>query len=135
MYRFGFLRFFLLLLLVGAIVAGGIALYNAGWSNGYAAGVLSAGPAGTDTGPAARLPYAYYPVYGPWGGGFGFFPFGWLFGLGFFLFFFFVIGSLFRLFGWRRWAHGQGHGPAAPPWAAPQPKEQSPAPGEEKKQE
>ena len=81
----------------------------------------------------ASLPYAYY---GPWFGGFGFFhPFGWLFGIGFFLFFFFMIGGLFRMLGWRRWAgHGDPRGPT-PPWADPQRKEQSSTPGEEKKQE
>ena len=138
MVRFGFFRLFLTLLLIGGLVAGGIALFNTGWSQGYAAGTLSVVPAGADGGAVApRLPYAYVvPYYGSGFGGFGFFnPFGLLFGIGFFLFFFFVIGSLFRIGRWRRWSgHGDLHGPV-PPWGDSQRKEPAPGPGQEQKPE
>ena len=128
MFRFGFLfRFLMALVLIGVLVAGGVALYRGAFAQGYqvgAAAVRSAAPAvpGTQVVPA---PYYGYPPFA-YGYGYGFrpfFPFGPLLGIGFFLLFIFFIGGLFR-FGMRRhWAAGGyggpggmgfGHGPHSP---------------------
>ncbi len=121
MFRGGFLvRIFLTLLLVGLLVAGGVALYRFGWAQGYQAGALIA--AGSTSGQGstpgqAAPPAPYYYPYAPWfygrpfiGPGFGFFPFFPLFGLGFFLIVFFLVGGLFRVWGYRRWHGGPGPG-------------------------
>jgi hypothetical protein len=127
MFRFGFLfRFLLALVLIGVLVAGGMALYRTGWAQGYqtAAVTTAAGSAAGAAAPAVPAPYYAYPPV-PYGYGYGFhpffFPFGPLLGIGFFLFVIFAIGGLFR-FGMRRhWAGGYGpggigfgHGPHSP---------------------
>jgi hypothetical protein len=109
MYRTGlFWRFILALLLVGLLAAGGVALFRAGWAQGYQAGALSVAPGsgvgGTTPGVPfyPYLPYGFYPFFPPFG------IFAWI--GGFFLLFF-LFGGLFRLWGWRHWAGGPGYGP------------------------
>lgn len=113
--RGGFLRFLLILAMLGVLVAGGAGLYRAGWMQGYQAAALTAaaptaGQSGSQAAPAS--PYYYGPwMYGPhfWGPGFGFFPFFPFFGIGFFILMLFVFGGLFRLIAFRRWAGGPHH--------------------------
>jgi hypothetical protein len=92
-----------LTLVVLAVV--GVIAYQVGWSDGFAQHV----PAATDGGSSTGAPYPYH-----WYGGAGFFHFGWIFGLLFFLFFVFVFFRIvaFGLFGgWRRgWGYGPGRG-------------------------
>jgi hypothetical protein len=111
MFRFGFLiRFLLALLIIGGLVAGGVALYRVGWAQGYQTGVLLSNKTAAPGVPA--VPYYGYPMmpYYGYGPGFGFpfiFP---LVGIGFFLLFLFFIGGLFRFGMHRHWANaGQGH--------------------------
>jgi hypothetical protein len=124
MFRFGFLfRFLLALVLIGVLVAGGMALYRTGWAQGYQNGAAAVG-SGANTTPALPAPYYAYPPV-PYGFGYGFhpffFPFGPFLGIGFFLLILFMVGGLFR-FGMRRhWAGGfgpggwgMGHGPRSP---------------------
>jgi hypothetical protein len=112
MFRFGsfIVRLLLALVLIGLLVAGGTALYRAGWANGYQAAAVSAGNAGKAVTPP--VPYfAYPPAY--FGPGYfypGFFPFGPLLGIGFFLLVFFLIGGIFRFAFYRRWAGKYGSG-------------------------
>jgi hypothetical protein len=105
--RGGFFRFLLGLLLIAFLIGGSVALYQAGFGQGYQAGLVAAGAALGDG--ATHLPVPAYGYYWPPYAGFGFpfFPFGIFLGIGFFLFVFFVIGGLFRFGGWRRWG---GHG-------------------------
>ena len=113
MHRFGFLfRLLLAVLIIGGLVAGGVAIYRLGWAQGYQTSVLLSNKTGAATQPALpAMPYYGYPMmpyaYGP---GFGFHFFFPLVGIGFFLFFLFIIGGLFRFGMYRRWAH-EGHGP------------------------
>jgi len=133
MFRTGILwRFILVLVLLGVLAGGGLVLYRAGFDQGYQTAALTAGSSGSETAP--QPPYGVYPPGYLWRGygHFGFFhPFGWFFGIGFFLLVFFLFGGLFRLWGWRRWGSGPGHpgywgyGPH-PGWYGQQP----PAPGE-----
>ena len=113
MFRFGFIfRFLLALLIIAGLVAGGVAIYRMGWVQGYQTSTLLSNKSGAPAQPALpAVPYYGYPMmpygYGP---GFGlhfFFP---LVGIGFFLFFLFIIGGLFRFGMHRRWAQA-GHGP------------------------
>jgi hypothetical protein len=116
MFRHGFfLRFVAALVMVGLLVAGGAGLYRLGWVQGYQTGaVTAAAPAsGQGTGSAQNgsqvaPPAPYY--YGPWmyGPRFGFFPFFPFFGIGFFLIVFLLIGGVFRMLAFRRWAGGPG---------------------------
>ncbi len=110
MFRFGFLlRFLLALLIIGGLVAGGVALYRTGYAQGYqtAAMVLANNKAAAPGVPPVMPYYGYgYPFVYHWGFGFPFFfP---LIGIGFFLLFFFLIGGLFRFGMYRRWAHAGG---------------------------
>jgi len=97
------------LLIVGGLVAGGALLYHSGFANGYNAAVLAANASGKSG--VTPLPYSQYLPYGP-GFGFPFFiffaPFGLFLGIGFFFLLIFMIGGVFRLFGWRRWAAQSG---------------------------
>ncbi len=115
--RYVFLRILITLLLVGLLAAGGAALYRFGWAQGYQAGALVAAGSTAGQGSQAAPPAPYYYPYAPWfygrpfiGPGFGFFPFFPLFGLGFFLILFFLVGGLFRMWGYRRWYGGPGPG-------------------------
>lgn len=110
MFRLGFIgRFILTLILVGILVGGGFALYRFGWDQGYQAGAVSIAAQNQGGTPPAPVPYYGYAPY-HYGPGFGapfFFPFFPLVGIGFFLLFFILIGSLFRFGAYRRW-YGYG---------------------------
>ena len=112
MFRgFFWLRLIMTLLIAGGLVAAGTVLYHSGFTNGYNAAVLAVNASGkTGTTP---LPYNGYLAYGPLYG-FPFFslfaPFGLFLGIGFFFLMIFVVSGLFRLWGWRRWAHQSGMG-------------------------
>ena len=117
-WRGGFWRFLLTLLLVGLLIGGGVALYQAGFGQGYNAGLAASAGDGT-----AHLPPAYGYYYPPFAGwGFPFFgPFGILLGIGFFLFVFFIVGGLVRAIFWRRGdrregPHGWRYGGWGPYW-------------------
>lgn len=121
MFRHGFVwRLLLSLLLVGVLAVGGVALYRAGFAQGYQAAALAAGATGHTVTPIA-------PFYGvsPWGYGPGwgfpfFFPFAPLLGIGFFLLVLFLIGGIFR--GGRRFAGPYGHGPGYWGYGGPGPR-------------
>src|SRR5512146_2823431 len=93
-------RVLLTLLLVGLLVAGGVALYQLAFSQGYQAGAIASGDGGSNVQPA-------YPGYWHGWGGFGFpfffWPFGLFLGIGFIFFLFFIVGGLFRMGGRRHW--------------------------------
>ena len=107
MFRFGLLfRLLLALLVIGGLVAGGVAIYRIGWAQGYQASAILSN--NKTTAPAAPVApyygYPFMPYYG-YGPGFGLpflFP---LFGIGFFLLFIFFISGLFRFGMHRHWAH------------------------------
>ena len=81
----------LALLLIAVIVAAGAYVYNAGVTQGAASGITADGVA---------APY-YYRPFG--GFGFGFFCFA-------IFFLWFIVGGVFRMFGFRRWGRGwYGH--------------------------
>ena len=118
MFRTGLLwRLILALLLVGVLAAGGMALFRAGWAQGYQTGALSAAPSERGVAPVAP-PYYPYPGYGfyPFFAPFGLFPL-----IGLFFLLFFLFGGLFRFGGWRRWHEHSGYGDwgdrPVPPWA------------------
>lgn len=142
MFRHGFVwRLIATLLFVGLLVAGGFALFRAGFAQGYQVAALTAKAGSTgSTAPAVpgagMMPfYGMYPRYG-FGPGFGFpgffSPFRFLFGIGFFFLMLFLVGGFIRMmvfgsFMRRRWAaagqpgnweHGPwGHGPwRSGPW-------------------
>jgi len=101
-----FFRILSALVILVVLIGAGIAVYQFGYAQGYQSAVLAAQPGSTGALPVAPT-YGYGP--GWWGFGFPFFnPFGWLIGIGFFFFVFFLIGSLFR-FGGRRYYGGPGH--------------------------
>jgi hypothetical protein len=114
MYRHGVIwRILAAVLLVGFLTVGGVALYRAGWANGYQAAAL----ASASGGQSGTSPAPLYGTYGPgffWPGfgfPFFFFPFGPLLGFGFLLLVFFLISRLFfRPWGWRRWGGPYGPG-------------------------
>ena len=122
MFRFGILwRILMVLVLVALLVGAGTALYRAGLAQGYQAGVLAAGKAGSGTTTAPQLPYygygyppyGFYPGFG-YRGGFPFFaP---ILGIGFFLIVIFLVSGIFRFGARRHWAgRGDwGYGPG--PW-------------------
>jgi len=116
-----FPRWLFILLIAGVLWAAGSAVYRAGWMQGYQTAALTAAAssAGQSGGQgAAPSPYLINPwMYGqgPWafgphlyGGGFGFFPFFPLIGIGFFLILIFLFGGLFRKMAFNRWAGGPG---------------------------
>jgi hypothetical protein len=122
MFRGGFFwRFLLALVIVGGLAAGGAALFRAGWAQGYQVGALSSSAEGSEAVPNPPFYYGYpRPYFGP---GFGFplffAPFGFFLWIGFFLLMFFLVGNLFRFWGWRRWhggpwRSGGEHGPMPP---------------------
>jgi hypothetical protein len=94
------------LVLVGLLAWGGYALFQGGYAQGYQAALMAHSGANGDV--PAQPAYGYLPAWGWFGAPF-FHPFGWLFGIGFFLFIFFVIGGLFRFGGRRYYGGGPGH--------------------------
>jgi hypothetical protein len=101
-----------ILALLALLAWAGVMIYHAGQVSGAA---MNLAPSANGQ-PAPGVPGPYYFYRGPW----HFFPFA-PFGL-FFLcavpfLFFFVIGGLFRPWGWRHFHHMYGHGPYGPyPW-------------------
>jgi hypothetical protein len=94
---FGFLALVVTVVIIAVV---GVIAYQAGWSDGFAQHVPEAG--------STAAPAAYYPYYyGP-----HFFGFGWIFGLLFFLFIFWLLARL--VFGFGRWGRmgrmGPGYG-------------------------
>ncbi len=114
--RFGIWRFLFTLFFIGILVAGGVALYQYAFAQGY----QSALAAGATGGSGAQIQPAY-PGYAPYWPVFGFpffFPgFGLFLGFGFIFFVFFIVGGLFR-FGsrrhWREWGDRPGGQPGNP---------------------
>ena len=100
--RFGIWRFFLTLFLIGILVAGGVALYQYAFAQGYQSALTSGvtGGSGTQVQPVYPGYAPYWPVFG-----FPFFfpPFGLFLGFGFIFFLFFIVGGLFRFGGRRHW--------------------------------
>ncbi len=120
--RFSIWRFLFTLLMIGLLVAGGVALYQFAFGQGYQAAIVasgSAGGSGTTAQPA-------YPGYLPWWPvfGFPFFfpPFGIFLGIGLIFFLFFIVGGLFRFGSRRYWRDWGGH-PGDPSGKAPGPNE------------
>jgi hypothetical protein len=123
------------LVLIGLLILGGVALYNAGWSQGYgtaslAASATSAASGGQAVQPAPGIvpsgfvaPYYYgYPFFRPWFFG----PWSCIFPILGILAFFFLLRLLF--FGWgfhrRRWMM-EGH----PGWRGWQEEQDKPGEG------
>jgi hypothetical protein len=130
MFRIGsiILRVLAALLLIGLLVGGGMAVYRAGFAQGYAVGASSATAGGAEVAPGGAPLSPYYPYYpGMMYPHFGFFPFMPLGGLCLFgLLIFFAFGALLRgprHWGHHAWAHGPEGGPHGhwhgypPPWA------------------
>ncbi|HVN53633.1 MAG TPA: hypothetical protein VMT46_04830 [Anaerolineaceae bacterium] len=119
MFRFG--RLFLVLVLIGVVIAAASLVYHAGMDQGYQLGYYTAPRGEVSPAPAPApyySPYSYGPRFGSWGYG-GFNPFGWLLGLGLFLLFLVVIGAVIRGVFFRGFARrgpwgwgmgGRGHG-------------------------
>lgn len=123
-----FFRILAALLIAGLLVAAGISLYRAGFTQGYVQGAsISQGTSPVQSAPVAP----FYPGYGPWYG-FGFWhPFGFLPLIPlafFFLFLLFALGFWFRP---RRWAayghpHEHHHGWRERPEQTDRPKSENP---------
>lgn len=115
MARTGFWwRLLMALVLTGVLVAIGVGVFQAGYSQGYlTGGAAAAGRAETEGAPAALFPGGGYPYYG-WGFRPFFFPFfgPWMCFIGIALFFLF--GGFFRFWGWRGGYHHHHH--HGPPW-------------------
>jgi hypothetical protein len=111
------------LLIVGLLLALGVAVYRAGFTQGVLQATASAGGQNPQVGPG----YPYYPgLFWP-RFGFGFFPFFPLFGFFFFgLLIFFLFRALFRPWHWGYPGYWRG----APPAGGPPPWERERRPGE-----
>lgn len=109
MFGRGVLRLLAVIAVVAVLAGIGVSVYNAGVNEGITEAARAAQAAGED-------PAVVYPPYaGPYGygGGWGFGPFGIIFGiLGIFL----IFGLLRAAFGGRRWGGGPG-GPGG--WDGP----------------
>ena len=104
--RFSFWRFLLSLLLIGILVAGGVAFYQFAFAQGYQAGALASGTSIGNGSPAQPVYPGYAPYWLGWGFPFFFPPFGIFLGIGFIFFLFFIVGGMFRFGGrhhWRDW--------------------------------
>ena len=98
------------LVCVGLLTVGGLALYRAGWSQGYVAGQL--GGEGEDV---VAVPYPHYGFgYGYVWRPFGFAPF--LLGAGLLFLLFFAASTLFRLLAWKKMMAAGGPWPVAAHW-------------------
>ena len=120
------MRALVMLVIVGLLAVGGVALYRAGWSQGYVAGQVVEGEEGAMASPG--LGYPGWHLSGP-------FMFGAVFKVGLLLLFLAVIAKMLRfvlwgpawrfgmagprfrrIAGWHHAAHWQRmHGPV-PPW-------------------
>jgi hypothetical protein len=137
-----FLRGLGVLILIGALLAGGLLLFRAGQTQGYQMGAAAASAvaSGETPAPAPVTPYgpAYRPYYpGPHFGFFPFFPFGWLCGsILLVLLVLFAFRLIFRPHHW--FYHGKGpggwgehphewgsHGWGPPPWTRDQPQSET----------
>ncbi len=113
-------RIVLAITLVVVLVGGGMALYRAGWAQGYQAGTFISSGEGIETVP--MVPQFRGLWQQPFMSGFGFPFFGLCLGIGFIFLVLFLVGGLLKPWGRRRWAghpyhHGKWeHGPM-PPWA------------------
>ena len=120
MYRRAiFFRIVLAILLVAAIIAGGLAAYRMGWGQGYLASTAAAGSEGLE--PGLMVPQFSSHMYRPLYPGFGFPFFGLCLGIGFIFLVMFLVGGLLSPWGRRGWPghrhYGKwAHGPM-PPWA------------------
>jgi hypothetical protein len=92
-------RILFAVLVIAALVGVGVYIYNVGVAQGIAAG--STALDNPEGGPLI-LPY-HTPFYRTWGFGFGFFPFGWIFGLLLIILVFSLVRGLF----FRGW-YGRG---------------------------
>ena len=121
MYRGGIVvRIVLAITLVVVLVGGGMALYRAGWAQGYQAGTFISNGEGIESVPMVPqfrgLPQQSFMP------GFGFPFFGLCLGIGFVFLVLFLVGGLLKPWERWRWArhpyhHGSWeHGPM-PPWA------------------
>jgi hypothetical protein len=139
MFRTGsfFVRFLIALLVIGLLVAAGVAVYRAGFSQGYVLGAVAGAGENLPDRPGAPLypgfwgyaPGFYRPHFG-----FGFFPFFPLFGLLLFgLLIFWLVGGLFRARRWGWYGHPHGYPPhwGPPPGAGQAPEAAKPAEGDE----
>ena len=121
MYRGGIVvRIVLAITLVVVMVGGGMALYRAGWAQGYQAGTFISSGEGIESVP--MVPQFRGLRQQPFMPGFGFPFFGLCLGIGFIFLVLFLVGGLMKPWGRRRWAgypyyHSKWeHGPM-PPWA------------------
>lgn len=108
-----FLRVVLAIVLIAVIVGAGAFIYNAGVSMGMTVHPQLNSPNGAaPNGGVVTPPYYYGPFFRPWGFGFGFFPFGFLIPILFFLLFFLLIRGLFFRghYGWGRVRDGGWYG-------------------------
>ncbi|MCD6344695.1 MAG: hypothetical protein J7M17_03710 [Anaerolineae bacterium] len=102
-------RVLMAVVIIGLLIAGGVLVYRAGWSQGY---VATGGAEGVI---APYMPHGFVHPGRP----LGFARF--VFGAGLFFLLFVGIGHLFRLLTWRRmpaggpWAGQRPYGPV-PPW-------------------
>ena len=134
-----FLRGLGVLILIGALLAGGLLLFRAGQAQGYQMGAAAASAvaSGETPAPAPVTPYGpgYWPAYRPYYPGlhFGFFPFFPLGGLcGSILLVFLVLFALRLIFRPRNWFHYSkcpgdwGEHPCGPPpWVRDQPQSET----------
>ena len=126
-----FLRLLAAVLLIGALVAAGWMIFQAGQAQGYAMGAAQAAAQAGDAGGVQPVPQGgpfypgYYGYYRP-----HFSPFFPLAGIFWFLVLFFVIGGLFRAIFWGLrgprhygWYGGPGHHHPHGWWGGPPPAE------------
>jgi hypothetical protein len=116
MYRRGFfIRFVLALVLLAVLFVGGTLLYRVGWSQGYQAATVLAGSESAEGG-ALLIPQFRGVGWGPYPLGFGMPFFGLCLGVGFIFLVMFLLGGIFRPWGWRS-HHRHWKGGPFPPWA------------------
>jgi hypothetical protein len=113
-------RIVLAITLAVVMVGGGMALYRAGWAQGYQAGTFISSGEGIESVPMESQFRGLRQQ--PFMPGFGTPFFGLCLGIGFIFLVLFLVGGLLKPWGRRRWAghpyhHGKWeHGPM-PPWA------------------
>ena len=120
MYRRGIVvRIVLAITLLVVLVGGGMAVYRAGWAQGYQAGTFISSGEGIESLPV--VPQFRGLPQQPFMPGFGFPFFGLCLGIGFIFLVLFLVGGLLKPWGRRRWAgypyHGNWEHCPMPPWA------------------